>query len=350
MKADPNELRVRVEAILGKPRRFVTNGDHDFACPFCHKSDLHVHFQKNAALCHKCDYRTRNLWNLIRDLKGDSSGQFKKALGPLKDIGVIFAEEATTDFSLELPKEFTRLYPHTRDIYAKAMLRYLRSRRVTDQQLDDYSLGYCESGRFEGMVVIPVYVNGVLAFFTTRRVFGVGKKTLNPKVGESKRFVLLGYDRVCEKEAERVYVVEGPFDFFAGEQAGLDMVCVMGSTVTIEQAALLSKLDAEIVICFDLDASDKARKFGHYLQDHCPNQVYTCPPESDVDLSEMVEDDLVKGIHQIRKRMRHVRALSLENMVKDIVSGKLDRKFAISDYVPPVKSSGISRKLDKIFQ
>jgi DNA primase len=272
-------------------------------------------------LCHGCGAKYRNIYNLLRDLGADLDGLRER---PPQDIDEIFALFRNSVESVEgvedcrhLPVEFKRIYPGMKDELARCMYHYLHTRGVTDQQIEDYAVGYCEDGRYADMVVIPVYQDDKLLFFTTRRVFGAGKKTLNPKAGDSKRYVLMGYDRCYEASPDKIYIVEGPFDLWALEAAGFYGVAVMGSTITPDQAALLSKIDAELIVCFDPDAEEKTRKYAAVLAKNCPNTVSVCIMSGDDDLSDLCERG-EKGLAKIRRILSKTEELDLASQLENI--------------------------------
>jgi hypothetical protein len=320
LKAEGEWIRNILIENIGEPES-IGGYDHNFDCPLCHSSHLHVNFVKGVAICHGCNAKYRNLKNLLRDL-----GLSFKFAGPKgsKAIQAVFdmfkKQRSVADdgpLELELPKEFRRLFAGARDAVARSMFRYLKSRGVTESQIEEYAIGYCSSGRYDGCILFPVYVNGLRLFFTTRRVFGPGPKTFNPDVGESKRYVLMGYDRCVERESRRVYIVEGPFDLLALELAGLDGVAVMGSTITKEQSALLSKLDAELVVCFDPDAWDKTKRYATFLSDNTANPVFTCRTKGDNDLSDLAELG-ARGVARIQKILSKVREVGMEHRINEI--------------------------------
>jgi hypothetical protein len=96
-------------------------------------------------------------------------------------------------------------------------------------------------------------------YFTTRRVFNEGGKTLNPRM--PKRPILFNYD-TC-KNHKTVWVGEGPFDAYSFPNEG---VAVLGSYIDEMQVDLFGTMDCEeIVLCLDPDAADKMRKMAHRL-------------------------------------------------------------------------------------
>lgn len=310
------------EQALGKADGKKGN-DYDFRCPFCLKkgrkrqSHLHVNFVKGKALCHGCGAAFRNLKNLLR-VVGGSFDEIDEPSADVSEILKMFAEEKQHNESLKLPEEYNLVFPQSSSFYNNVIYSYLRRRAVTDEQIENYSLGYCQTGRYSGMVIIPVYMRSELVFFTTRRLFGQGGKTLNPEIGDSKRYVLLGYERCLEHKPDIIYVVEGPFDLFALERAGLFGVAVMGSTITAEQCALLSKLPSEICVAFDPDAHEKVKKYVQVLYDNCPNTVSTLLMTGHEDFNDMAKKGK-EGLKQIRRIVRQKNSFGMASMLSNML-------------------------------
>jgi hypothetical protein len=54
-------------------------------------------------------------------------------------------------------------------ITARHALAYLKKRNVTKQDILKYNIGYCDSGQYNNMIIIPSYDStGRLNYFTAR--------------------------------------------------------------------------------------------------------------------------------------------------------------------------------------
>ncbi len=59
---------------------------------------------------------------------------------------------------VNLPKEFKTFKNITQtNISGRQALAYLKSRNITDEDILKYNIGYCETGPYKNMVVIPSY-------------------------------------------------------------------------------------------------------------------------------------------------------------------------------------------------
>jgi len=104
-------------------------------------------------------------------------------------------------------------------------------------------------------VVIPVHQHGELVGLVRRSVGGAGPKYRNSHMDKGK--YLLGLDHLpfgCQD----IVLVEGPLDAMWLYQHGYPALAVMGSTLSEEQADLLTSRFWEVTIAFDGDKAGRA--------------------------------------------------------------------------------------------
>jgi len=279
------KLRKLLDAALGKPKKVGT--EIDYHCPFCmkrgadHVGTLHVNLNKNAAICHTCWFGTRNVLNIVRDVLGytpaalalrrgvveeapkvDSSKYVKEVIKRLQG-----GEDEEKPKIIGLPKEFVRLTLPPASPADHLFYNYLRYRGVTDNEIDDYGLGYCAGGRYGGFLVFPFYMHGMPVYFTTRAVLGPPMKSLNPKAG--RRFFLFNYDRAIQYP--HIVITEGPLDAIA---AGPNAVALTGKSISDAQIRLLDRTTVErITILLDADAERDALKMQDLLNTRLDTEV-----------------------------------------------------------------------------
>jgi len=271
-----NELAKRVlESYLGHADGEVS-GEVSYKCPFCSlsgyswASHLHVNYQKGTALCHQCGYKTRNLEYLVRDATGESlsqraafSGNFlDRVYDHLFDTGTV--REKKTHGGVTLPDGFRILVSKCRHRLGKVVWNYLvreRERSVPPEMIRALGTGYGTSGSMRGYAIFPVYVNGVLVTWTSRRVAGTGSKVRHAP-GSSASNGLFLYDMAKSVRPTRLWVVEGPFDAIALHRRFHEResaVALFGTRLSDQQVRLIGDLGAEeIVVCLDPDAEEKA--------------------------------------------------------------------------------------------
>ena len=99
-------------------------------------------------------------------------------------VKISFQEEHGVKIeALALPKEYKPLHDvSTSEVTVRQALRYLKERGINSTDIKRYNLGYCESGRYKDMIIIPSYdENGTLNYFVGRN-FGPGDiKYKNPE-------------------------------------------------------------------------------------------------------------------------------------------------------------------------
>jgi DNA primase len=135
---------------------------------------------------------------------------------------------------------------------------YLRQRGLSDSTIQHFGLGYCSEGIMKGRIAIPIHDDqGKLVGYSGRSINGEPPKYQLPR-GFYKRLVLFNFHRVRSLENPMVIVVEGFFDVFKLHQAGFpNVVALIGSSMSKEQANLFLNLGKPLVICLDGDQAGR---------------------------------------------------------------------------------------------
>ena len=160
---------------------------------------------------------------------------------------------------LELPKEFKSLLDN-QDIIARHALAYLKKRNITKQDILKYNIGYCDSGRYMNMVVIPSYnSNGELNYFTARSFEKDPYiKYRNPEASRD----IVPFELFINWNLP-ITLCEGPFDAMAIKR---NVIPLFGKNI---QPALMKKIVGskveKIYIALDDDAMEQAFKFCDIL-------------------------------------------------------------------------------------
>ena len=169
-----NQLLVTlVNSVLGSGKATARN-NYAYHCPLCnhHKPKLEVNLTenregKNPWHCWACDARGTTVYNLFRQVKAASDkfvelGSLVKSSKSIKETQVVS--------TVALPDEYISLNNvDNSDIMARHALAYLNNRHVSKYDILKYNIGYCKTGLYKNMVVIPTYdVDGKLNYFTAR--------------------------------------------------------------------------------------------------------------------------------------------------------------------------------------
>ena len=145
-----------------------------------------------------------------------------------------------------------------------ALTREMKSRGYTERELLD--AGLARSGKkggvydaFRGRLMFPVIDlrGNVVAF--SGRVLGDGEpKYLNSPdtLVFSKSHNLFGLNLAKKSRSGYIILVEGNIDVVSLHQAGFDSaVASLGTSLTGEQANLLSRVTKQVIICYDADGA-----------------------------------------------------------------------------------------------
>jgi len=146
-------------------------------------------------------------------------------------------------------------------------LEYLATRNITRKDVEKLGFRVGVEGRYENMLVLPVYFDHEIANLVARQIKGYNTPTryLYPHKGEApkdKSELLYNYDNARKKDW--VVLVEGVFDCIALMQIGIPSVSLLGKEISDDQILLvLENWDKVIVLLdggFEKDALKVARK------------------------------------------------------------------------------------------
>lgn len=252
------EEKMRIaHQILGSSRK--SRDEYLFSCPFCnhHKKKLSINFGKGYWKCWVCDTRGKNIYRLIR--KFGSYQQRQKWLElegrlDLNEFENIFAEmnDYTEEQVIDLPDEFISLCNKRLPRSSQRPLQYLKQRGISKKEIIKWKIGYCDSGRFGGRIIIPSFNNdGNVNYFIARSYVGHQRKYLNPRAEKDIIFNQLSIDWDSP-----VILVEGVFDaIVAGENA----IPILGSTLrdTTKLFQAIAINDTPVYLALDEDAKKK---------------------------------------------------------------------------------------------
>lgn len=252
-----NHLLVNlVDTVLGKGK--ATSGtNYSYHCPFCNhrKTKLEINFQENEEginhwHCWVCNARGKSVSSLFRKAQAPSSKmeELKKYVKIAFHTDYNKAEEV-----IELPKEYRSLNsPDTNDIATRQALRYLKGRNVGPLEIKRYEIGFCASGQYRNMIIIPSYdEDGSLNYFVGRNFGPSDYKYKNPKV--SKDILPLG---LHVNWTSPLIICEGMFDAIAIKRNAIPL---LGKTIPKKLMHKIVKSSVkQIFIALDDDALKQA--------------------------------------------------------------------------------------------
>jgi transcription elongation factor Elf1 len=261
-----NELLVNlVNSVLGSGKR-TARGNQAYTCPFCHhyKPKLEVNFTENKEgnnpwNCWTCGKRGKTVRSLFKQIQVDAS-YFQELSKLVKNVSSDDIGEVK-HILLELPKEF-KTFLNNQDITARHALSYLKKRNISKTDILKYNIGYCASGQYANMIVIPSYdCNGKLNYFTARSFEkDPYVKYRNPEVSRD----IIAFELFVNWDLP-IILCEGPFDALAIKR---NVIPLFGKNL---QPSLMKKLVEskvqKIYIALDNDAMKQALGFCEQLLD-----------------------------------------------------------------------------------
>jgi len=253
------KLQTLLESLLNKGRS-LQNDEVAFHCSFCHhsKKKLQINLRTQMWQCWVCGVKGRSLYHLFKKLNA-SKMHFEK-LQKFTGNTIQTSVKKTYD-DLSLPSEFKSFLniENGNPEYWNA-LNYLKKRGVTREDILRYNIGYCETGPYSKMVIIPSYdKDGVLNFFTGRSYYNEATfKHKNPKVSKD----IIGFELYIDWH-QPITVVEGVFDALAVRRNAIPLF----GKIVLEKLkkAVVENGVKNINIALDKDARAKAIQSCEYF-------------------------------------------------------------------------------------
>ena len=282
-------------SVLGTGKQ-TARGNYAYHCPFCnhHKPKLEINMTENQKgenpwHCWVCDKRGKKLIQVFKQVKISP-----EVLLELKSI--IKVETADKEFvvteKLNLPKEFKPLTNiQQSNITGRHALAYIKSRNISEEDILKYNIGYCESGPYKNMIIIPSYdENGILNYFTGRSFEKDPKiKYKNPSVSRD----IIPFELFINWDLPFI-LCEGPFDAIAIKR---NVIPLLGKNIQskLMRKIVMSSVD-KIYIALDKDAQKQALSFCERLMNE-GKEVYLVDMQ-DKDPSEMGFKNFINTISE----------------------------------------------------
>jgi DNA primase len=239
-----------LESVLGKGKP-SKNGDVDFYCPICNhkKRKLVVNIESGIFHCWTCFPQTkgRNPVSLLKKL-GVEQATINEMRGYFNESKVVTNEEENP--VVTLPSEFVSLNSDSPSIEMRHALIYLQKRGIDKKDVIKYNIGYCETGRYRGRVVIPSYdENCNIKYFIARAISeDTMRKYDTPKCKKSE---IIGFENLINFDAP-IILCEGAFDAIAIKRNAIPL---FGKTIPTALMKKLAKHSVKtIYLAMDKDA------------------------------------------------------------------------------------------------
>jgi len=280
-----NELLVNlVNIVLGSGKR-TARGNQAHICPYCHhhKPKLEINFSENKKgynpwHCWVCNKKGTRITSLFKEIKTtpERFEELYKLIGNEKEYKTI-----KTYDELKLPEEFKSFESITlSDIEGRQALAYIKSRGITKDDVEKYNMGYCRTGRYAKMIIIPSYDSvGGMNYFTSRSFEkDAYTKYRNPETSRD----IIPFEMFINWDLPLI-LCEGPFDAIAIKRNAIPL---LGKNI---QTNLMKKIVTstvkKIYIALDSDARKQALYFAEQFMNE-GKEVYLVELEGK-DPSEM---------------------------------------------------------------
>jgi DNA primase len=287
------QLIALANSVLGTGKQ-TARGNFAYHCPFCnhHKPKLEINFTENKKgenpwHCWVCDKRGKRLAQIFKQVSASP-----KAMEELRALvkTETAEKEVVVSEAVNLPKEFkTFKNISSTNIIGRHALAYLKSRNITEEDILKYNIGYCESGPYKNMVIIPSYDGeGRLNYFTGRSFEkDVKIKYKNPSVSRD----IIPFELFINWDIPFI-LCEGPFDAIAIKR---NVIPLLGKNIQskLMKKIVMSSVD-KIYIALDKDAQKQALSFCEQLLNE-GKEVYLVDMQ-DKDPSEMGFENFINLI------------------------------------------------------
>ena len=257
-----NKLVYLLERTLNSRSKKLTKQDeYMFYSPFVshYKPKLQVNIESQKWHCWVSNQGGHSIYSLFKKINADS-----RYFTELKDL--VFTpsnrdDKTESKIIVSLPREFLPLWVMNKSLYRNQAKSFLHKRGITDVDIKKYKIGFCDSGLYEGRIIIPSYDDkGLLNYFVGRSFVGEKMKYKNPNVSRD----IIPFDWYVAW-SKPIVLCEGVFDAMSIRSNAIPMLSKKPSK------SLLQKIFEEnvksIYIALDDDAKKDAYNMSEFFKD-----------------------------------------------------------------------------------
>ena len=264
MENDVEILVELLEEVLGdRHLHYESKGQISFNCPVCdedrNKGNLEVNYFLHVYKCWSCSDENGtqgHLGKLFDKFGNKNQKKLYRVLQPEEHKPKIVKK-----LRVKLPENFSLFkdsnpkYP----VYLRAY-NYLKGRGVTDEMIERFGIGFCDTGSHAGRVIIPSYdKKGELNYYIGRS-WDVNSraKYRNPEAEKEK---IIFWENLIDWEKD-IYLVEGAFDGMFLDNP----VVMLGKHMSeLMFETIYNNAKGDVIICVDGDAWVNGVKLYHEL-------------------------------------------------------------------------------------
>jgi DNA primase len=240
------------------------NGEISYYCPFCnhYKKKLQVNVITQKFHCWVCSNRGLFIASLLKKSNA-SIESIKKVRQVYGDMQPSNSQKQKGDNFVTLPEEYKPLYKkQTTPEYKNALHYAMVDRGLTAVDILRYRIGYCESGPYSGMLIIPSYdEDNNINFFVGRSYYkDAVVKHKNPPILKD----VIGFENQINWN-EPITIVEGVFDAIAVKRNAIPL---FGKQILDKLKAKILYHTKQINLCLDSDAIANSYSYVEYFTNH----------------------------------------------------------------------------------
>ena len=257
-----NKLVYLLERTLNSRSKKLTKQDeYMFYSPFVshYKPKLQINIVSQKWHCWVSNQGGHSIYSLFKKINADS-----RYFTELKDL--VFTPSKSEDKTeskiiVSLPREFLPLWVMNKSLYRNQAKSFLHKRGITDVDIKKYKIGFCDSGSYEGRIIIPSYDDkGLLNYFVGRSFVGEKMKYKNPNV--SRDIVPFDWYIAWSKP---LVLCEGVFDAMSIRSNAIPMLSKKPSRSLLRK--IFEKNVKTIYIALDDDAKKDAYNMSEFFRD-----------------------------------------------------------------------------------
>jgi DNA primase len=321
-----------LKKVLREPKKDIENlQEYEFNCPSSqckHDSDkfnLNFSTEINIFRCWKCNYKGF-IHKVFEDYGSENDLIRIKELVPLKGKPKYEKQKRHFDENItcELPEGYRPLTKNWHSKYYYKAKEYLYSRRVDDDMIKKFQIGYTETGPRKFRIIIPSFnKNGEVNYYEARSYLPWVKPAyFKPDSDEVPKSAIIFNVNNIDFNLP-VYVVEGPFDMLPL----YNVVPLLGKEIPDILLEKLVKYKTKVILCLDEDAlKDSVDMYNRLVE--CSLDVYFVEIKDDI--AKFYEKNGREALIEVLKAHR-----------------KLDLKYIISLILKDGKGALKKRKIDE---
>jgi len=272
-----NKLVYLLERTLNSKSKNLTKADeYMFYSPFVshYKPKLQVNIESQKWHCWVSNQGGHSIYSLFKKVNADT-----RYFAELKDLVFTPSKskgETESKVIVSLPRDFQALWKVSKSIYRNQAKSFLHKRGITDWDIKKYKIGFCDSGLYEGRIIIPSYDHmGLLNYFVGRSFVGEKMKYKNPNVSRD----VIPFDWYIAW-SKPIILCEGVFDAMSIRSNAIPMLSKKPSKSLLQK--IFEKNVKTIYIALDDDAKKDAYVMSEFFKDFgIDSKVVKLPKDQD---------------------------------------------------------------------